>query len=162
MALVTKDKGPKQGDPQEEEPDTGPSQHVRTQGQKFLVRRSALSGHFEVRASYLPRHRSAPGATRIAESGAAYSAPRKALATRAVRLYPAIWGWNGSHARATFGDMWPLGARGGQEPTSVNSMMVGSVATREWGVPGVMCSHDPGASSSSSPSTVKRSRPDRT
>jgi hypothetical protein len=51
---------------------------------------------------------------------------------------------------------------GGQEPASVNSMMVGSVATREWGVPGVMCSHDPGTSSSSSPSTVKRSRPDRT
>ena len=46
-------------------------------------------------------------------------------------------------------DRWPLGTGGGQEPTSVNSMMVGLVATREWGVSGVMCSHEPGASSSS-------------
>ena len=39
----------------------------------------------------------------------------------------------------------------GQKPTSVNSMMVGSLAIREWGVPAVMCSHEPGTSSSSSP-----------
>ena len=68
----------------------------------------------------------------------------------------------GAHAQAMFGDMWPRTTLSGQEPVSVNSMTVGSVATREWGVPGVMCSHDPGTSSSSSPSTVKRSRPDRT
>ena len=46
-----------------------------------------------------------------------------------------------------------------QEPTSVNSMTVGSPAMREWGVPGAMWSHDPGPSSSGSPSTVKLSRP---
>jgi hypothetical protein len=49
-----------------------------------------------------------------------------------------------------------------QEPMSVNSITVGSLAMREWDVPGAICSQDPGPRLSSSPSTVNRSRPDRT
>jgi hypothetical protein len=50
----------------------------------------------------------------------------------------------------------------GQVRSNVNIITVGSVAASECGAPGGMCSHDPGPRSSCSPSTVKRSRPERT
>ena len=51
------------------------------------------------------------------------------------------------------------GGTDSHEPTSVSSMTVGSLAMREWGVPGAMWSQDPGPRSRGSPSTVKLSRP---
>jgi hypothetical protein len=51
-----------------------------------------------------------------------------------------LGGSNVSHAQAMFVSDGPSPREPGQDPTSVNSMMVGSVATREWGVPGVICS----------------------
>ena len=57
---------------------------------------------------------------------------------------------------------WSVALWCAQEPRSVNSMTVGSLAMSEWGVPGAICSKDPARRASCSPSTVKRSAPDRT